>query len=259
MGAVERVALEPAWVLHRYPYRDSSLLVEIFTRGYGRLGLVARGARSPKSRWHSQLQMLQPLLLSWNMRGDLGTLTGAESRAVALIGNGRRVLCASYLNELLLRLVTRHDPHPALFTAYEQAMDCLGSAEEQALRYFEKHLLQELGYGLLLDRTFDGGEPVEPSSLYEYRLEQGPLHCMRRGSEGIYLQGASLLALHREQLAGRQACREVRQLTRAALSLYLGPRPLKTRTVLNQLAAMTPLRRAAREDGKDVAGLEVTG
>ena len=258
MGAVERVSLEPAWVLHRYPYRDSSLLVEVFSHAHGRVGLVARGARSPKSRRYGELQLLRPLLLSWTLRGDLGTLTGAEARALPVAGDGRKVLCVSYLNELLLRLLTRHDPHPALFTAYERALEGLDGAEEQTLRYFEKHLLQELGYGLLLDREFDSGAALDASAVYEYRLEQGPVRCRQPGGKGVYLQGASLLALLDECLEGRRACREVRRLTRAALSLYLGARPLKTRAVLNQLASMTPLRRSPA-DATNETGMEMGG
>ena len=248
MGAVERVSLEPAWVLHHYPYRDSSMLVEVFGRDHGRVGLVARGARSPKSRWHSELQILHPLLLSWNMRGELGTLTGAEGRAVLAAGQGRKLLSVCYLNELLLRLLVRHDPHPTLFVAYEQAIAGIDLAEEQALRYFEKHLLQELGYGMLLDHEFDSGQPVDPAGLYEYRLEQGPVRCRQQGDKGIYLQGASLLELSGEYLEGRQSCREAKNLTRAALSIYLGARPLKTRVVLNQLASLGRNRKSVRAE-----------
>ena len=258
MGAVERVSLEAAWVLHHYPYRDSSLLVEVFSRDHGRVGLVARGARSPRSRWHSQLQILHPLLLSWNMRGELGTLTGAECRAIVPAHQGGKLLCACYINELLLRLLSRHDPHAALFAAYEQALAGLDLAEERALRYFEKHLLQELGYGLLLDSEFESGRPIDPAGLYEYRLEQGPVPCQRQGSEGIYLHGESLLALAGECLEEQQAYREVKKLTRAALSLYLGGRPLKTREVSNQLASIGRNRRSVPNGPPDNAVVEVT-
>lgn len=239
MGAADRVALEPAWVLHHYPYRDSSLLLEVFTPGYGRMGLVARGARSPRGQWHSLLQILQPLLLSWTARGELGTLTGAERRSVAGVLGGRQVLCACYLNELLLRLLRRHDPHPGLFHAYENAITGLAGDEEQALRCFEKHLLQELGYGLLLDQEADSGVPVAADALYEYRLERGPVRCRQPATDGIYLHGASLLALHDERLDGQRVQREVKALMRAALGLYLGERPLKTRSVLQQLASLS--------------------
>ncbi len=128
-----RVSLEPAWILHHYPYRDSSLLLEVFSREYGRVGLIARGARSAKGRWQNQLQMLRPLMLSWNMRGELGTLTDVDSRGCMDVFPGRQVLCACYLNELLMRLLTRHDPHPELFAAYEDALLMLGAAEERQI------------------------------------------------------------------------------------------------------------------------------
>ena len=129
------------------------------------MGLVARGARSARSRCRNQLQILRPLALSWSLRGDLGTLTGVESRGAADMFPGRQVLCACYLNELLLRLMTRHDPHPEIFDAYEQAVMTLGVNEEQTLRVFEKRLLASLGYGLLLEHEFDSGTPVREDVL----------------------------------------------------------------------------------------------
>jgi len=234
-----RVSLETAWILHRYPYRDSSLLLEVFSREHGRIGLIARGARSAKSRWQNQLQILRPLLLSWNMRGELGTLTGADSRGSVDVIAGRQILCACYLNELLLRLLTRHDPHPELFAAYEESLLMLSAGEEQALRLFEKRLLQALGYGLLLEHEYDSGEPVVAGRHYEYLLEKGPVRCRVAGDRGIFLQGSSLLALHHDSLREPQACREVKSLMRAALALYLGARPLRTREVLRQLSAFS--------------------
>ena len=140
--------LEPAWILHHYPYRDSSLLLEVFSREHGRLGLVARGARSSKSRWRGLLHALSQLLLSWSMRGEMGTLTGAETRPGIVMPGTRNLMSAWYLNELLMRLLTRHDPHPRLFSAYEQALQGLEVTEQPTLRIFEKQLLQELGYEL---------------------------------------------------------------------------------------------------------------
>ncbi|MGB5340020.1 MAG: DNA repair protein RecO [Gammaproteobacteria bacterium] len=239
MTTRSRINLEPAWILHHYPYRDSSLLLEVFTRAHGRIGLVARGARSAKTRWHSQLQMLRPLLLSWSMRGELGTLTGVDTRGMARHFSGKQVLSACYLNELLMRLLTRHDPHPDLFAAYEQALYALDTAEEPALRLFEKRLLQELGYGLLLDREAESGLPVVPGAVYEYRLESGPVSCLQQEAGGLYLCGSSLLALHQDNLTEPVACREAKHLMRAALALYLGGRPLKTREVLRQLASLS--------------------
>ena len=140
-----KVLLEPAWVLHHYPYRDSSLLLEVFSRAHGRVGLIARGARAAKGRWRNQLQILRPLLLSWSMRGELGTLTDAESVRAPLNWSGRQVLCASYLNELLLRLLTRHDPHPALFDAYQQALARLAGHEEAGAALLREALADRAG------------------------------------------------------------------------------------------------------------------
>jgi DNA repair protein RecO (recombination protein O) len=240
-----RISLEPAWILHRYPYRDSSLLLEVFSREHGRIGLVARGARSARSRWQNQLQILRPLLLSWSMRGELGTLTGVDSRGAVEVFPGRQVLCACYLNELLLRLLTRHDPHPELFAAYEESVLTLAAAGEQALRLFEKRLLQALGYGLMLDHEYDSGTAVVADRYYEYHMEKGPVRCQGPGDNGIFLQGSSLLALHHENLLEPQACREIKRLMRAALALYLGARPLRTREVLRQLSSFSSAGRQA--------------
>lgn len=233
------VSLEPAWLLHRYPYRDSSLLLDVFSRSHGRLGLVARGARAAKSRWRGQLQGFMPLALSWSQRGELGTLTGLESRGVKVPVAGRLLGSACYLNELIMRLVTRHDPHPGLFAAYEQSLQRLAGNEEPALRCFEKCLLQELGYGLLLDREADSGLPVRADGVYEYRLEGGPVRCDNEPGQGLVLRGSSLLALAADRLEDPLACREVKPLMRAALALYLGGRPLRSREVMRQLAVLT--------------------
>jgi DNA repair protein RecO (recombination protein O) len=218
-------------------------LLEILSRDYGRVGLVARGARSARGRWRGQLQAFRPLLLSWSLRGELGTLTGLESRGAARAPGGRQVLSACYLNELLLRLLARHDPHPGLFAAYEQAIRGLDGNAEPVLRVFEMRLLQELGYGLLLDREADSGRPVAADALYEYRLERGPVRCDNARQEGLVLHGSSLIALHTGKLVDPLACREALRLLRAALSLYLGTRPLKTREVLRQLSVLTTTER----------------
>ncbi|NNG12099.1 MAG: DNA repair protein RecO [Halobacteria archaeon] len=239
MSTRSKVTLEPAFILHHYPYRDSSLLLEVFARGYGRLGLVARGARSARARWRGQLQNFRPLLLSWSLRGEVGTLTGLEFPVATGVPAGRRLLSAYYLNELILRLLARHDPHPEVFDAYAEAIRDIDVAEEPALRIFEKRLLQALGYGLLLEHEADSGLPIENDAWYEYLPERGPVRRAQAREQGIFLRGSSLTALHRERLADPACCREVKLLMRAALSLYLGSRPLKTREVLRQLVTMS--------------------
>ncbi len=272
-----RVSLQPAYVLHHRPYRDSSLLLEIFTPDHGRVGLVARGARSPKSRLYGVLQPFQPLLISWVGRGELATLSGAEANGPPQRLQGKSVISGFYINELLLRLLHRHDPHAALFDGYARTLPLLAQAvapgvldrcsrrdstssipgvvppatlslpwlaEQRALRIFEKHLLKEIGYALVLGHEVENGAPIEPDQRYTYRLEQGPVRSDGAG-HGIALHGASLLSLMNEQLSDEQSLREVKSLMRAALALYLGDKPLQSRALLVNLQKTLNLPRSS--------------
>lgn len=210
--------------------------MEAFSRQFGRIGLVARGARRPNSKLKAVLQPFQPLLLSWTGRGDLGTLTGAEATGSATFLSGRPLLCGFYLNELLVRLLHRHDPHPELFDDYAASVAELarGVSEEVILRLFEKRLLAACGYGLNLTNEIESGELVQRDGCYEYVLEQGPRSC-EPGVPGLTVAGTSLLALADGRLDDERALRDAKKLLRAALDLYLGGRPLKTREVLKAL------------------------
>jgi DNA repair protein RecO (recombination protein O) len=226
--------LEVAFLLQVRPYRETSLLIEAFARAHGRLGLVARGARRPRSAWRSLLQPFRPLVISWAGRGALQTLRTAEAAAPAVAPAGVDVVNAFYLNELLLALLRRGDPHPELFDRYAAALAELAEAEsaEPALRRFELGLLQELGYGLSLDRDASTQLPLEPTGTYHYVPEHGPV-VVRDGQPGgpVY-SGAALLGIAREEFADDATRRAARQLLRAAIAHQLGDRELRTRTVL---------------------------
>lgn len=225
-----RAELEPAYLLHSRSYRETSLLVEAFTRQHGRVGLVARGARAQRSRLRGVLRPFQPLLLSWSGRGELGTLTNAEASAPAWLSTGALLAGGFYLNELLMRLLARDDPHAVLYSAYEETLEALGrgAPPEPALRLFEKRLLAELGYALLLDRDTNG-ESLRPDALYHYHLESGPtpVDGVREGMLAVH--GSTLLALSAGRLEGRCELAEAKRLTRTALKQYLGGRPLRSR------------------------------
>ncbi len=236
MTRPERVRGQPAYVLHRRPYRNTSALLEIFSQEYGRVGLVARGAlRTP--RLQSLLQPFQPLLLSWTRRGELGTLTGSEPAALPPPLEGEALFCGYYLNELILALSPRDIPQKGIFASYEEALEALRDttgrkALAAILRLFEKRLLEALGYGLLLDKEA-GGTPIEPERAYRYRLERGAF----REGEGIPVTGATLLALFEERPEKADA-REAKRLLQGALSLYL-PAPLKTPVLFRKLQPCT--------------------
>ena len=225
-----RVLLQPAFILHRRPYRNTSLLLEAFGQEHGRLGLVARGAVAPRSRLKGLLQPFAPLLLSWTGEGELATLTTAEDAGCPIPLPPNRVLAGFYVNELLVRLLPRLDPHPRLFAAYQVLLAELAVApgEEPPLRRFEKRLLEELGYGLTLDREAASGAPIVAEAEYRYVVDRGPLIAGRSGV-GVPISGRSLLALRDGMLADPAVLREVKRLTRAALAEQLRGRALKTR------------------------------
>lgn len=226
-----RVSQEPAYVLHHHDYGETSLLLEMFSRRHGRLGLIAKGARRARSPLRSALIPFQPLVMSFSGRGDLPTLTAAESAGPAPAIAGDALYCGLYLNELLLRLLHRHDPHERLFESYSSALGRLGEGRETeaVLRVFEKRLLEDIGFGLVLDHDVQDGTPLQSRQLYRYIPERGPVPAQAADGEGVAVQGASLLALACEQLVDENALREVKNLMRALLARHLGDRPLTSR------------------------------
>ncbi|MGD8801781.1 MAG: DNA repair protein RecO, partial [Gammaproteobacteria bacterium] len=172
-----QVNAEPAYILHKRPYRETSQILEIFSRNHGRLSLISKGSRSPRSRTSGILQPVRPLLLSWYGRGELPGLRGvdvADVRPPQL--SGKALMSAMYLNELLVILLHRNDVHEALFGEYHETLYALQQAEqlEVVLRNFEKNLLEQIGFGLNLVRDADSGEPVMADRHYAYYLEHGP-------------------------------------------------------------------------------------
>ncbi|MGH8218061.1 MAG: DNA repair protein RecO [Steroidobacteraceae bacterium] len=245
-----RVQLVPGYLLHHTPYRDTSRILEVLTRDHGRLTLFARGARGPKSRLAAVLQPFQPLLLSWSGRGEAPQLTGAELEGAPRPLRADCLMAAFYLNELILKLTTRHDPHPALYHAYARTLEALTS-EPQAdrialarpLRLFERRLLEEVGYGLDLQRSAADGGAIDPARFYQFRPERGLVAAAALAPGAI--SGSSLIALAREQLADPKELEDARRLLKAALDHCLEGRELATRAVAR---AIEGRRRAARRD-----------
>ncbi|MDM4772348.1 DNA repair protein RecO [Solimonas sp. SE-A11] len=223
-----RVQLEPCWLLSAKAYSETSLLIEAFSERHGRIGLIAKGARSPKSRNRALLQALRPLLLSWTQRGELAALTGVEANGPPPELVGERLFYGWYLNELLLRLLHRQDPHPDAYRAYEEALAALqGPEAEFALRLFEKRLLADIGYGLEIP------DDIEPSLSYSYGEQEG----FRAASRGP-CSGVALIALRDERPAADGPWRsELRRLMRELVRRQLGGRELETAKLLRQLRA----------------------
>ncbi len=231
------VLLQQVYLLHLKAYRNTSALIEVFSADYGRVCLVARGVRKKKSQLQGLLQPFTPLLMSWRGRGDLMTMHTAEINGTAHLLKGDALLSAMYLNEILLYLLIRFDPHPDLYSYYSHALSKLEIAKgrhaiEAVLRYFEKHLLQELGYGLTLDHDVESGLPIRADCTYRYKLGYGPvLHRDSQPSKGgeFCLQGKTLLQFNRNALTEPQAFKEVKYLMRAAIEEQLGGKVLNSR------------------------------
>ncbi len=236
MSSEQRVQLQPAYLLHRKPFRDTSLLLEMFSRDYGRIGLIAKGARGPRSKLKGVLQPYQLLLVSWSGRGELPTLIGAETQGGGVFLQGDALISGFYLNELLIRLLARHDPHAHLFSLYQTTLQYLVTNRDidWALRLFERDLLQELGYGLLLTHEGGGGAEVEPDARYCYYHESGPQRLNYVSEDRLSVQGATLLALASGECDDAQLRRESKLLMREVLGRYLGPRPLASRELFRQ-------------------------
>ena len=217
-------------VLHRRPYRETSLVLECLTAEAGRVGLVAKGAR--RGGRHARLEPLHEYELAWVGRGELHTLTSAEPRRrVAL--QGEAAICALYVNELLLRLLARDDPHPAIYPAYWRCLDALddGMTREPALRNFEYQLLHVLGYGFARDCDARG-QPLVASQRY-LPGPDGGLETTDAAGQGS--TGANLLAWVADDWSGQDARADIRRVMRAALAPHLGTRPLEAPRLLQGL------------------------
>lgn len=218
------------------------MLLEIFSRQHGRVGLVARGARSAKSRWRNVLQPFRPLLLSWQMRGELGSLTEAEQVAAMPLAAGDAWFCGLYVNELLMRALHRGDAHPDLFDAYRMVLQQLASdqAPQALLRHFEKQLLEAIGFAMALAYEPATGETVQADAWYRYHPLAGPRREVLTGEQPPQaaqstsgqklVSGAALLALESGDI-GEQHLQELKRLMRRVLRFHLGEKPLFSQTL----------------------------
>lgn len=231
-----RVASQPAFVLHSYPYKETSLIVDVFSRDYGRVALVAKGAKRPHSRLRSVLQTFQPLSLGWSGRSEVRTLTAAEWVGGLLPLERSALLCGFYLNELLVKLLARDDPHPSLFDHYVATLNQLAHDEPApiVLRKFERALLKETGVGSNLSICTVTGREVEPQRLYVVDPERGPRPA-HPADDTPRVSGKTLLDMEREEYSDNGTQVQSKFLMRYLLAYHLGGAPLNTRQILLDL------------------------
>ena len=237
-----RVQQEPAYVLHRQPWRETSLLVDVFSLNAGRMSVIARGANTAKSPLKAQLQPFQPLVLDWTGRGDLKTLTQTDVRPGPELKRTLSLYSGLYVNELLQRTLPPADPNPRLFAAYIDLLNELSGAQdvEPVLRRFEKAFAAELGYSFDWNVTTDTGESVNNERLYYYDPEQG---ILAQASERVRLRdlsGATLNALAAGDLTSPDCRRTAKRVTRVLVDYLLQGRPLNSRQLFSRHQAKSP-------------------
>jgi len=229
-----RILLQPCFVLHQRPYRDTSVLLDLFSRDHGRLSAVARGARAERSRLRGVLQAFTPLLVSWFGRTELMTLVHAEIASPPLVFSGARIFSGLYLNELLLRLAPQADALPDLFDAYKLVLAELsvaGISEADALRRFELCLIRQLGYDVALTHDVHG-DAIDPARQYGFVLERGLIPAGSARQEGVSVSGRALAVFGSGDCEDPAVLNEIRIITRAALGALLGSQPLRSRELL---------------------------
>ena len=229
--------MDRGYVLHSYPYRETSLILQAWTQKHGRLALVAKGAKRPHSALRGVLQTFQPLLLSWSGKSEVRTLTGAEWVGGMLPLGGDGLLCGFYVNELLVKFCAREDPQPPLFNHYVLTLTRLAHGEPavQVLRSFERVLLRETGYAMALNRTV-ARRAVEPDRRYVFDPERG----VRNADDDVpshwpVITGQTLLDMEQDDYHRAQTVAQSKTLMRFLLNTYLGGTPLATRQILIDL------------------------
>lgn len=231
-----RVANQPGFVLHSYPYKETSLIVDIFSRDYGRIALIAKGAKRPHSKLRGVLQTFQPLSIGWSGKSEIRTLTTAEWVGGLLPLEKSALLCGFYLNELLVKLLARDDPHPALFDHYVATLNQLGHDEPApiVLRKFERALLKETGVAANFVVCSQTGKVVESERIYVVDPERGPRPAMPADT-APRVSGKTLLDMEREDYADGTTQIQSKFLMRFLLAHHLGGTTLNTRQILIDL------------------------
>lgn len=238
--------LQPAYLLHAWPYRETSLLADFFTMESGRINAVVKGAKRHRSVAARLMHPFIPLAISWSGRGHLHTLTKLEANGVARQPHGSSLISGMYINELIMRLCKPGDPHPELFTYYKETLQALAEldylqkdifSEQKLLRVFEKKLLQEIGYALPLTSNTVTGEFVEAEREYYFDFAQGP--CLLEDASRVeqpqaraVFNGNSLIAIAADDFSCKQYLLDAKRLMRQVLTHHLGDKPLATRKLV---------------------------
>lgn len=225
-----RIDQQVAFILKSQSFKETSSIHQVFTRDYGTISIISKGSRAKNSEHGSLLQPFKPLLVSWVGKNELKTLTSVEEYAQIQLLKGTSLYCGFYVNELILSLIHKHDAHTILFYAYQSIIEQLSKADnlEPFLRQFEKRLFDEIGYGLSLECTADGGAPIQANKYYHYIAGHGAKEVEGNDSANDIL-GSALINLRENTLHDKTEQIQAKRLMRRLIDIQLDGKILKSR------------------------------
>ena len=224
------------FVLHKREYSETSFLVDFFTEHHGRITLLAKGARRPRSPLKALLQPFTPLLLRWSGKGELKTLTKVEAASLTLPMNTLALYSGFYVNEVLVRVLENLTAYQELFQHYLLCVTKLAAspdALEPTLRTFEFQVLKALGYGVDFVHCIATGEEVDPQMWYQFRENEGFMASLLQNN--LSFLGKDLLAFEALDFSEKSTQQAAKRFTRIALKPYLGSQPLKSRELFQTI------------------------
>ena len=234
---------QPAYVLHSRPWRESSVIADLFTLNQGRVSVIVKGAQKNQGKQPAKRALVQPftpLMVSFTGRGELRTSVQLEGAGapLSILGNG--LYSGLYVNELLLKLLALDDPYPNLFAYYQSLLNQLANNEgiEACLRPFEVHLMDELGYHMVLDTDYITGQAVVSESSYQLHALHGVcLNQMQHGgvSQPVAMSGRVLLQLAAGDYTDTECLKVAKYMARTNLSQLLGGKPLQSRNLFQTI------------------------
>lgn len=236
-GGRGRELHQPCYMLHAYPWKETSLVADLLTRSHGRVAVVAKGARRATSAMRGTLMAFQPLLATWSGKSDLRLLHGVEWQGGVPQLQGVALLCGLYLNELLVKALARDDPHEGLFDGYDATVRQLAAGQPPAalLRAFERLLLAQLGYAVQLHRD-TAGAPLAAERRYRYLPEQGPAAAPAEGDDDCWtVHGRTLACMIHDDYNDPLVAAEAKRLLRLLIQHHLGQPQLHTRQLVHDL------------------------
>jgi DNA repair protein RecO (recombination protein O) len=233
---VQRIA-DTAYILHKRNYSESSYIVDLFTRENGVVSVIAKGAKTAKSKFYLNLQLFSCLEVLYAGRTELMTLIDVGVKYAPLLQEQKPVFCGYYINELLVRLLHKHDQHEALFDCYDSLLRQLSRAEnpEPLLRLFEKDLLAEIGYGIDFAATTSGA-PIIEDQYYTVSPDEGVVSAASTQKSDLLVHGKTLLGFETGSFDDKVSLSESKHLMRRLLQHHLGGKPLKSRDLFAQVA-----------------------